>query len=222
MYVEGKREPSGTSNTHGSKLNLHGSIDLKDVKVQNGIILRQWLGYAPRVVDKIENLHIFKQILELMERAHSQGMLLGNIRPSCFVLSSLNRVEFLESPASQVNLECSKDTIFPSTNPIDHLSKPQQKRNSCKQYLLTGVVQGHGHSDRCDLMNKSVKLSDTGSGSSCRTSSVDQNIAQSGECEANPRSSRTVPFVSKAIGHPLEKYATFLMSRKYLQDIGFT
>ncbi len=25
--------------------------------------------------------------------------------------------------------------------------------------------------------------------------------------EANPRASRTVPFVSKAIGHPLAKYA---------------
>ena len=197
-------------------------MNTNDVKVQNGIILRQWIGYTPRVVDKIENLHIFKQILELMECAHSQGMLLGNIHPSCFVLSSLNRVEFLESPASQVNLKCSKDTICPSTNPIDHLSKPQQMRKRCRQYLLTGVVQDHGHSDTCDLMNKSVKLSDTGSGSSCRTSSVDQNIAQSGECEANPRSSRIVPFVSKAIGHPLAKYATFLMSGKSLQDIGFT
>ena len=29
--------------------------------------------------------------------------------------------------------------------------------------------------------------------------------------EVNPRSSRTVPFVSKAIGHPLAKYATWLM-----------
>ena len=71
-------------------------------------------------------------------------------------------------------------------------------------------------------MNKSVKLSNTGLGSSCRTSSVDQNISQTGECEANPRASRTIPFVSKAIGHPLAKYAALLMSRKSLQDIGFT
>ena len=71
MYVEGKCEPSGTSNTHGSKLNLHGSMNTNDVNVQNGIILWKWLGYTPWVVDKIENLHIFKQILELMERAHS-------------------------------------------------------------------------------------------------------------------------------------------------------
>ncbi|XP_047330340.1 carbamoyl-phosphate synthase large chain, chloroplastic-like [Impatiens glandulifera] len=40
--------------------------------------------------------------------------------------------------------------------------------------------------------------------------------------EANPRASRTVPFVSKAIGHPLAKYASLVMSGKSLQDINFT
>ncbi|KAK4795892.1 hypothetical protein SAY86_028218 [Trapa natans] len=40
--------------------------------------------------------------------------------------------------------------------------------------------------------------------------------------EANPRASRTVPFVSKAIGHPLAKYASLVMSGKTLHDLGFT
>ncbi|KAK0605839.1 hypothetical protein LWI29_031216 [Acer saccharum] len=40
--------------------------------------------------------------------------------------------------------------------------------------------------------------------------------------EANPRASRTVPFVSKAIGHPLAKYAALVMSGKSLHDIDFT
>ncbi|RYR70407.1 hypothetical protein Ahy_A03g016899 isoform A [Arachis hypogaea] len=40
--------------------------------------------------------------------------------------------------------------------------------------------------------------------------------------EANPRASRTVPFVSKAIGHPLAKYASLVMSGKSLYDIQFT
>nr|KYP58622.1 Carbamoyl-phosphate synthase large chain [Cajanus cajan] len=40
--------------------------------------------------------------------------------------------------------------------------------------------------------------------------------------EANPRASRTVPFVSKAIGHPLAKYASLVMSGKTLHDIQFT
>ena len=40
--------------------------------------------------------------------------------------------------------------------------------------------------------------------------------------EVNPRSSRTVPFVSKAIGHPLAKYATWLMLGLNLSEIGFS
>ena len=40
--------------------------------------------------------------------------------------------------------------------------------------------------------------------------------------EVNPRASRTVPFVSKAIGHPLAKYAARLMVGETLPQIGFT
>lgn len=40
--------------------------------------------------------------------------------------------------------------------------------------------------------------------------------------EANPRASRTVPFVSKAIGVPLAKMASRIMSGKTLEELGFT
>ncbi|MBD2095525.1 carbamoyl-phosphate synthase large subunit [Trichocoleus sp. FACHB-591] len=40
--------------------------------------------------------------------------------------------------------------------------------------------------------------------------------------EANPRASRTVPFVSKAIGLPLAKLAARIMSGQTLKSIGFT
>ncbi len=40
--------------------------------------------------------------------------------------------------------------------------------------------------------------------------------------EANPRASRTVPFVSKAIGHPLAKYAARIAVGQSLETIGFT
>ncbi|MEA4863116.1 MAG: carbamoyl-phosphate synthase large subunit [Victivallaceae bacterium] len=40
--------------------------------------------------------------------------------------------------------------------------------------------------------------------------------------EVNPRASRTVPFVSKAIGVPLAKIASLCMIGKKLKDIGFT
>jgi carbamoyl-phosphate synthase large subunit len=40
--------------------------------------------------------------------------------------------------------------------------------------------------------------------------------------EVNPRASRTVPFVSKAIGIPLAKLATKVMLGRSLQELGFT
>jgi carbamoyl-phosphate synthase large subunit len=40
--------------------------------------------------------------------------------------------------------------------------------------------------------------------------------------EVNPRASRTVPFVSKAIGVPLAKLAAKIMVGKTLQELGFT
>jgi carbamoyl-phosphate synthase large subunit len=40
--------------------------------------------------------------------------------------------------------------------------------------------------------------------------------------EVNPRASRTVPFVSKAIGLPLAKLAAKVMAGKSLQELGFT
>src|SRR3979409_2012992 len=40
--------------------------------------------------------------------------------------------------------------------------------------------------------------------------------------EVNPRASRTVPFVSKAIGVPLAKLAAKVMAGKNLKELGFT
>jgi carbamoyl-phosphate synthase large subunit len=40
--------------------------------------------------------------------------------------------------------------------------------------------------------------------------------------EVNPRASRTVPFVSKAIGKPLAKIAAKVMAGKTLKELGFT
>ncbi|XP_057480161.1 carbamoyl-phosphate synthase large chain, chloroplastic-like [Actinidia eriantha] len=59
----------------------------------------------------------------------------------------------------------------------------------------------------CGLMNCQYAITDSG---------------QVFLLEANPRASRTVPFVSKAIGHPLAKYASLVMSGKSLHELSFT
>jgi carbamoyl-phosphate synthase large subunit len=52
-----------------------------------------------------------------------------------------------------------------------------------------------------------------------------QYAVQDGEVfiiEANPRASRTVPFVAKAVGAPLAAHASRLMAGETLADVGFT
>ncbi|MDQ3396611.1 MAG: carbamoyl-phosphate synthase large subunit [Deinococcota bacterium] len=52
-----------------------------------------------------------------------------------------------------------------------------------------------------------------------------QYVIKGGEVlviEANPRASRTVPYLSKAIGHPLAKYAALITAGQTLQELGFT
>ncbi|PHT43802.1 hypothetical protein CQW23_17827 [Capsicum baccatum] len=61
------------------------------------VSLRQWLDNPERAVDALECLHIFTQIVEIVNLAHSQGIVVHNARPSCFVMSSFRRIAFIES-----------------------------------------------------------------------------------------------------------------------------
>ncbi|KAI3804816.1 hypothetical protein L1987_26646 [Smallanthus sonchifolius] len=74
------------------------------------ISLRQWLDDRKRVINAFECLHIFRQIVEIVNLAHSQGIIVHNIRPSCFVMSSLNRVSFIES-ASCSDSDSNEDVL---------------------------------------------------------------------------------------------------------------
>ncbi|XP_058754839.1 protein SPA1-RELATED 4-like isoform X1 [Vicia villosa] len=61
------------------------------------ISLRQWLDKPDRSVDFFECLHVFRQIVEIVNAAHCQGVVVHNVRPSCFVMSSFNHISFIES-----------------------------------------------------------------------------------------------------------------------------
>lgn len=65
---------------------------------EEGVVtVRQWLSQPNRVVDRVQSLHIFKQVLDFVDLAHGQGVMLRNIRPSCFLLSPFNKVAFIDS-----------------------------------------------------------------------------------------------------------------------------
>ncbi|KAL9996346.1 putative protein kinase PEK-PEK family transcription factor WD40-like family [Helianthus debilis subsp. tardiflorus] len=82
---------NSSDHDHDHENTVIGSLVSKDVS------LRQWLDNANRVVDALECLHIFMQVVKIVNSAHSQGVVLHNNRPSCFVMSSFNHVSFIES-----------------------------------------------------------------------------------------------------------------------------
>lgn len=79
--------------------------------------------------------------------------------------------------------------------------------SSCLDTISTWTIKLAKRLNVCGLMNCQYAITTSG------------NVYL---LEANPRASRTVPFVSKAIGHPLAKYAALVMSGKSLNDLGFT
>lgn len=82
----------------------------------SGISLRQWLDNPGRAVDALECLHIFTQIVEIVNLAHSQGIVVHNARPSCFVMSSFKRIAFIESAScSDSGSDSSEDGLNSQT-----------------------------------------------------------------------------------------------------------
>ncbi|XP_020098553.1 protein SPA1-RELATED 2-like isoform X2 [Ananas comosus] len=64
---------------------------------RGGINLREHLKPRRQKISKIERLHIFNQIVELVDVSHSQGLVLKNLRPSYFIVLPLNQVKYISS-----------------------------------------------------------------------------------------------------------------------------
>ncbi|GMH14338.1 hypothetical protein Nepgr_016179 [Nepenthes gracilis] len=93
---------------------------------RSNVSLRQWLDDPDRTVDAIECLHIFRQIVKIVNTAHSWGIVVNNVRPSCFVRSPFNHISFVE-PGS-----CSSSGIIS----LEDRLKSQNKETSMSHDLL--------------------------------------------------------------------------------------
>jgi serine/threonine protein kinase len=62
------------------------------------VSLREWLDRPGRAVEAPECAHVFRQVAEAVAVAHAQGVAVGSVRPSCFIVSlPFARVAFIES-----------------------------------------------------------------------------------------------------------------------------
>lgn len=65
--------------------------------IRDGVSLRDWLKPGSERRDKVESMNLFKQIVELVDSAHSQGVILKELRPSYFCLHPSGRVIYTGS-----------------------------------------------------------------------------------------------------------------------------
>ncbi|TKY66516.1 SPA1-RELATED 3 protein [Spatholobus suberectus] len=92
------------------------------------ISLRLWLDKSERSVNVFECLHIFRQIVEIVHVAHSQGIV-HNVMPSCFVMSSFNHVSFIEpATCSDTGSDTLKEAVEVKTStPTSSYDMHQQR-----------------------------------------------------------------------------------------------
>lgn len=127
----------------------------------SGVSLRQWLDNPERAVDALECLHIFTQIVEIVNLAHSQGIVVHNARPSCFVMSSFKRIAFIESVScSESGSDSSEDglnrqtiELKDSSSVLPHESDKLGSQSS--QIEKISVKASTGFSENCCLQSNS-------------------------------------------------------------------
>ncbi|GKV40084.1 hypothetical protein SLEP1_g47756 [Rubroshorea leprosula] len=97
--VDGPMVASHASQRFGTKTDMtssHGvngprSVDCND----DGVSLRDWLKSECHKANKAERLHIFRQIVQLVDNSHSQGVVLHELKPSFFKLLQSNRIKYI-------------------------------------------------------------------------------------------------------------------------------
>ncbi|KAL4599018.1 hypothetical protein ACB092_11G096200 [Castanea dentata] len=89
---------NGQSSMH--RINRSGPEPFND-----GISLREWLKPGRSKLNKAESVLIFRQIVEMVDFAHSQGVVLNDLWPSCFFLLRSSRVKYTGSSTAVRELE---------------------------------------------------------------------------------------------------------------------
>lgn len=83
--------------TNTDQNHSHGILRSLPDSYGNEISLREWLKCESHKVHKAERLLIFKQIVQLVEFAHSQGSALLDLRPTCFIVLPSNKIQYIGS-----------------------------------------------------------------------------------------------------------------------------
>jgi serine/threonine protein kinase len=115
-------------------------IEEEEEEASGEVSLREWLDMPGRHVDLLESLHVFRQVAEAVGLAHSQGVVVGNIRPSCFLLSAFSRVSFIESASGSGSGSDSCDDAKPGPGPGPTRNSGEEERGEKNVFPLKRVL----------------------------------------------------------------------------------
>lgn len=146
----------------GSSQHKTDLAHLKDDAKLGDMSLREWLARPERVVDQLECLHIFVQIVETVDLAHSKGLVLQNIRPSCLRISPVNLISFIDSTNS--------------------LTSPGSSSSDCCNGRIS--LHTNGHNNKCNMNEETqfVRIGQEGQSISAQNTRHD--------CQGNRTSAR--------------------------------
>ncbi|XP_062180449.1 protein SPA1-RELATED 3-like isoform X2 [Phragmites australis] len=136
---------------------VHDSMDRVDALLSSGgrnflksqcegNSLRELIKPGQQTTSKFEKMHLFKQIVDLVDKCHTQGLTLQHLRPSYFTIPSSNQVKYIGSCTTQdlsasVKQDVTTDDVVNRKRCFDHRIELQESNgygNSMLKYQKVG------------------------------------------------------------------------------------
>lgn len=162
---EAKRTASNLlSEENASNIQLLSHIsDLSHARSPgDGISLRQWLKPWHCTASKLEKLQLFGKIVELVDFAHSQGVILQDLQPSCFMLLPSNRIKYVGSSATN-KMEPVVLKKLHENRPLEQVSAAFSRKGAKQQKVDADMMSfrsSHQFSSSCAFKSNSVNRVD--------------------------------------------------------------
>ncbi|URE29658.1 Protein SUPPRESSOR OF PHYA-105, partial [Musa troglodytarum] len=155
------------------------------------ITLREWLKPKQQRISKAQRMHMFKQILGLVDACHSKGLALQHLRPSYFLVLPIEQIKYTGSfiPREQVELAPN----------IHHEQHPLKKKR---------------HREPDEAVNeflklKHQKLADDGSVTYlCKIGCIGNDQGEENEVDTSKAGNSRCDFRKLTEGKPFKAYGT--------------
>ncbi|KAL5230637.1 hypothetical protein ABZP36_029413 [Zizania latifolia] len=111
--------------------------------------LRELIKPALQTISKFEKMHLFRQILDLVDKSHAQGFTLQHLRPSYFTISSSNQIKYIGSYGTQdlsapTIPDIATDDIFNRKRCFDPKVVPQESNGNSTSIIKYQKVGEQG------------------------------------------------------------------------------